>query len=67
LTSAIWNKLLARAISAIRETNPERIIVVGPADYNGDQQLDNLEIPDADDNLIVTFHCKRREKDLRSC
>src|SRR4051812_39374166 len=56
LTSAIWNKLLARAISAVRETNPKRIIVVGPADYNGHQQLDNLEIPDADDNLIVTFH-----------
>lgn len=56
LTSKAWNQLLAQALVVIRETNPKRLVVVGPAEWNVYDQLDNLEIPEQDDNLIVTFH-----------
>jgi len=51
-----WNRLLAEAITAIRATNPSRILVVGPASWNNLNDLANLELP-ADPQLIVTFHC----------
>lgn len=54
LTSG-WNALLADAIAAIRPTNPDRIIVVGPALYNIHLALGELVLPD-DSNLLVTFH-----------
>ncbi|MER2268624.1 glycoside hydrolase family 5 protein [Methylobacterium oxalidis] len=56
LTSAAWNRLIDRTLKLIRETNPSRMVIVGSAEWNGFQQLDNLEIPETDDNLIVTFH-----------
>lgn len=56
LTSDIWNELLANAIRIIRETNPERKIVVGPVDWNSVHRLKDLMIPEVDENIIVTFH-----------
>lgn len=50
-----WNDLLAEAITTIRTTNPQRIIVVGPTSWNSVNELTNLELPD-DQQLIVTFH-----------
>ena len=51
-----WNRMLAEAIAVVRETNPKRKIVVGPADWNSLRKLDQLELPEDDRNLVVTFH-----------
>lgn len=51
-----WNRMLAEAIAVVRETNPTRKIVVGPADWNSLRKIDQLELPEDDRNLVVTFH-----------
>jgi aryl-phospho-beta-D-glucosidase BglC (GH1 family) len=56
LKADVWNDMLADAIAVIRKSNPTRKIVVGPAGWNSISQLDNLELPKNDRNLIVTFH-----------
>lgn len=56
LTPYVWNPLLEEAIHVIRETNPQRILVVGPAYWNSVGALRDLELPPEDENLIVTFH-----------
>jgi len=40
----------------IRTTNPTRNIVIGLAEWNGMQALDELTLPAADQHIIVTFH-----------
>lgn len=56
LTPALWNQWLREALALIRETNPNRTVIVGPAFWNSVDRLGELELPDADRNLIVTVH-----------
>lgn len=56
LTNELWNKYLADTIQIIRKDNPTRIIVVGPTQWNGILQLDNLKLPRRETNIIVTIH-----------
>ena len=51
----LWNELLARALSVVRESNPTRPVIVGPVGYNSTDQLPELRLPD-DPNLIATVH-----------
>ncbi len=53
---AVWNDMLAENLALIRETNPRRRVVVGPKFWNSLDQLDSLKLPEADRNLVVTFH-----------
>lgn len=55
-TTAVMNAIYAEAISAIRKTNPQRTLFVGPGKWNGIGELKNLVLPN-DDNVIVTVHC----------
>ncbi|QDV38110.1 glycoside hydrolase family 5 protein [Tautonia plasticadhaerens] len=55
LDAASWNDLIPEALGVIRESNPDRVVIVGPAGWNNFRELDTLELPD-DDRLIVTFH-----------
>jgi endoglucanase len=55
MTAQRWNALLRRALTAIRETNPERWVVVGPVEWNSASRLPELSVP-ADPRLIVTIH-----------
>ena len=55
LTPAKWNEFFAGALERIRETNPDRIVVVGTADWGGLSALPQLELPD-DPNLILSLH-----------
>lgn len=50
-----WNRLAARALTAVRETNPERVVLIGPDDWNHPRGLARLQLP-ADRHLIVTIH-----------
>lgn len=56
LTSERWNALLPKALAVIRESNPDRAILVGPGDFNNIRELRNLQLPEQDFNLIVSVH-----------
>lgn len=55
LTAEKWNDLAARALNVLRRSNPSRIVVVGPIDWNAAKGLSSLKLPN-DPNLIVTVH-----------
>jgi hypothetical protein len=55
LDATAWNSLLADAVEVVRQTNPDRPIVVGPSDWNLPRAIGTLELPD-DDHLIATVH-----------
>jgi endoglucanase len=50
-----WNALFAEQLALVRQTNPTRIIVVGPTHWNSLNDLPEFKLPN-DPNLLVTFH-----------
>jgi endoglucanase len=50
-----WNLLAAKALAAVRESNPDRTVMIGPGNYNGIPDLAKLKLP-PDRNLIVAIH-----------
>jgi endoglucanase len=56
LTVELWNIYLVDAIKIIRETNPNRTLVIGPANWNGIESLHTLVLPEDEKNIIVTVH-----------
>ena len=56
LTPELWNQFLREALGVIRESNPTRTVIVGPGEWNNIKQLEKLELPDGDRNLIATVH-----------
>lgn len=55
LTAEGWNTLLTEALTVIRKEDPERIVLIGTADWGGISALPKLKLPD-DDRLILTIH-----------
>ncbi len=55
MTAERWNALLPHALAAVRESNPERAVLVGPAEMNDIRALAKLDLPD-DDHLVATVH-----------
>ena len=56
LTPELWNDYLSEALAIIRESNPSRTVIIGPAFWNGIDHLKELQLPENDRNLIVTVH-----------
>ena len=56
LTVEMWNTFLAEAIKVIRESNPDRTLIIGHGNWNGIESLNTLKLPDNDRNIIVTVH-----------
>jgi endoglucanase len=56
LTVEMWNDFLKEPLQIIRATNPTRIVVIGPAYWNGFDFLHALQLPEDDRNIIVTVH-----------
>jgi endoglucanase len=56
-TTEKMNPVYAQALYEIRKLDPNRTIFVGPGKWNQIDELKNLVLPSADDNLIVTVHC----------
>jgi endoglucanase len=56
LTAEMWNTFLADAIKIIRESNPDRTLIIGPGNWNGIESLNTLKLPENDRNIIVTVH-----------
>ena len=54
-TEPMWNALVAEALEVVRQTNPDRIVIVSALEWGTAWGLDRLELPD-DDRLIVTIH-----------
>ncbi len=55
LTAQLWNQLLPATLDIIRDSNPNRTVVIGAAEWGGIPGLLKLDIPN-DSNLIVTVH-----------
>jgi endoglucanase len=56
LTPEMWNGYLREALQIIREKNPTRTVIVGPAFWNSMDRLEQLDLPKEDRHLIVTVH-----------
>ena len=56
LDPAHWNELMHQLLAVVRETNPTRTVVIGPAFWNSINELKNLDLPADDRNIIVTVH-----------
>jgi endoglucanase len=56
LSVEMWNIFLADAVKIIRETNPNRTLIIGPGNWNGIESLNTLKLPENDRNIIVTVH-----------
>ncbi len=56
LTVEMWNRFLAEAVKIIRESNPDRMLIIGPGNWNGIESLNTLILPENDRNIIVTVH-----------
>jgi endoglucanase len=50
-----WNKLLARALAAVRELEPDRTIVIGSNRWQSADTFNELVVPD-DRNIILSYH-----------
>jgi endoglucanase len=55
MTSNAWNDLAVAALSAVREVDLDRRVIIGPAAANTLDALEDLQLPD-DDHLVLTFH-----------
>ena len=57
MTPDVWNQYLAEALAVIRQSNPTRAVIIGPAFWNSiGSHLDELRLPDKDRHIIVTVH-----------
>jgi endoglucanase len=56
LTDERWQRMIPQLLDAIRETNPRRVVIIGPGQWNNLQHLDQLTLPAQDRLLIATFH-----------
>lgn len=55
VTSAVWNNLLTDGLKKIRESNPNRTVLIGTALAGHIDGLNELELPN-DPNIILTVH-----------
>jgi endoglucanase len=55
LNGEVWNGLLVQLLAVVRQSNPTRIVVVGPTHWNSLKDFPLFRLP-ADPNLLVTFH-----------
>lgn len=56
LDERAWNQALAAVLPVIRESNPQRTLIVGGTEWNSRKTLWRLALPANDRNLIATFH-----------
>ncbi|MCJ7778706.1 MAG: glycoside hydrolase family 5 protein [Sedimentisphaerales bacterium] len=56
LTPELWNQYCKEAMAIIRQSNPTRTVIIGPAFFNRIGHLDELTLPEDDRNIIVTIH-----------
>ena len=52
----LWNEFFPDLLAIVRETNPTRTVIIGPASWNSLRELPKLQLPESDRNILVTFH-----------
>jgi endoglucanase len=55
LNAALWNQYAGEVLTIVRESNPARDVIIGPASWNEHDWISTLDLP-ADDHVIATFH-----------
>jgi endoglucanase len=56
LTDGRWDVMFKTLLAIVRESNPDRVVIVGPGHWNNLDHLASLELPEGDRRLIATFH-----------
>ena len=56
LTDTLWQKMIPELLGVIRQSNPRRIVIVGPGHWNTPGQLEWFEPPAEDRRLIIAIH-----------
>jgi endoglucanase len=56
ITQQQWNNVSQRLISLLRASNPRRTLIVAVLNVEDAGQIEQLQLPADDRNLIVTFH-----------
>jgi endoglucanase len=51
-----WQEIFPTLLTAIRDSSPDRIILIGPAHLNAVDRLDKIQLPPQDRRIIGTFH-----------
>ncbi len=51
-----WNKLFNKALTELRKTEPDRVIVIGSNMWQIVQLVPLLDLPENDKNIIISFH-----------
>lgn len=55
-TCSQWNELVSEFIQNIRKEEPNRCLVIGSNRWNAPGTIDSLSIPQAEKNVILSFH-----------
>jgi endoglucanase len=56
LDASGWNELIVKTLAVIRPSNPTRLVIVGPLQWNGIPALPGLVLPESDPYLVATVH-----------
>jgi len=51
-----WNKLMNKTVVAIRKSEPNRVLIIGPNMWQIAPNLQYLKLPEGDRNIILSFH-----------
>ena len=51
-----WNRLIAKAVKAIRQLEPGRVLIIGPNRWQTPENFPFLKIPPNDPKLILSLH-----------
>ena len=51
-----WNKLIAKAVKAIRKIEPNRVLVIGANRWQQAEFFPFLKVPENDKNIILSLH-----------
>jgi endoglucanase len=55
LDATAWTARAPKLVAAVRETNPERVLILGPTSYNSARGLASFVVP-KDKRLIIALH-----------
>lgn len=53
---AQWNDVVNKCLSAVREKEPRRTVVIGSNRWQSFDMVERLEVPADDENIILSFH-----------
>jgi endoglucanase len=56
LTDEKWQEMFPQVLAAVRQSNPNRWVIIGPSHWNNIDHLEKLKLPDDDKRLIATVH-----------